>query len=210
LDIAENSVAAGARAVQISVEEDVQNDRLKAVVQDDGRGMDEQLLARVTDPFVTSRTTRKVGLGIPLLKAAAEACQGSMRIISTPAPPSVPPTGGEAGGWGTRLEVEFQRSHIDRMPLGDVAGTLLTLVIAYPKIHWTLHYRAGDAEFTFDDEPIKKELEGIPLTEPAVLAFIRELLEEGIGRVQRAAGESESIRADERSFASPVHANSRR
>jgi anti-sigma regulatory factor (Ser/Thr protein kinase) len=190
LDIAENSVAAGAENIKITVEEDLKNDRLRATVQDDGRGMDEQLLARVTDPFVTSRTTRKVGLGIPLLKAAAEACGGRLDITSSP-------------GLGTHLEVDFQRSHIDRMPLGDIAGTLFTLVIAYPQIHWVFHYRTEGKEFTFDDEPIKKELEGIPLTEPSVLAFLRALLQEGIGDVQRVLREKESI-------PSRVHAHSRR
>jgi hypothetical protein len=109
-----------------------------------------------------------------LFKAAAEACNGGLHITS-------------AAGQGTRLEVEFQRSHIDRMPLGDIAGTMLTLVVAYPHIHWTFQYRAGGAEFIFDDEPIKQELEDIPLTEPSILAFIRELLEEGIAGVQQAA-----------------------
>ena len=181
LDIAENSVAAGAKTIEITIEEDLHNDRLKASIQDNGRGMDEQLLARVTDPFVTSRTTRKVGLGIPLLKAAAEACDGSLRISSIP-------------GQGTYLEVDFQRSHIDRMPLGDVAGTFLTLLIAYPQVHWIFHYRADQAEFTLDDEPIKRELEGIALTEPSILSFIRQLLQEGVGGVQRVVNEREAIR----------------
>jgi hypothetical protein len=171
LDIAENSVAAGAKTVEITVEEDLQNDRLKLSVQDDGRGMDEELLKRISDPFVTSRTTRKVGLGIPLLKAAAEACGGNLCITSAP-------------GKGTRLEVAFQRSHIDRMPLGDLAGTLLTLVVGFPQTHWVFRYRANGADFTLDDEPIKRELKEIPLTEPSVLAFIREMLKEGIGHVQ--------------------------
>ncbi len=187
LDIAENSVAAGAKNITISIEEDLQNDRLKAMVQDDGRGMDEQLLARVIDPFVTSRTTRKVGLGIPLLKAAAEACNGSLLISSTP-------------GQGTRLEVDFQRSHIDRMPLGDLAGTVLTLVVGYPKMHWVFYYRADGKEFTFDDEPIKKELEGILLTEPSVLAFLRELLQEGISNVQRVIREREPIQSRDHAY----------
>ena len=181
LDIAENSVAAGAKTIEITIEEDLHNDRLKASIQDNGRGMDEQLLARVTDPFVTSRTTRKVGLGIPLLKAAAEACDGSLRISSIP-------------GQGTYLEVDFQRSHIDRMPLGDVAGTFLTLLIAYPQVHWIFHYRADQAEFTLDDEPIKRELEGIALTEPSILSFIRQLLQEGVGGVQNVVNEREAIR----------------
>ena len=119
LDIAQNSVSAHARNITISVEEDSRADRLRCSVIDDGVGMDAETVQLVTDPFVTSRVTRNVGLGIPLLKAAAEACEGGMWIHSTP-------------GIGTRIDVEFQHSHIDRMPLGDLAETFLTLVVGCP------------------------------------------------------------------------------
>ncbi len=183
LDIAENSVAAQARDISISVCEDLVSDRLSAAIQDDGKGMNAEMVAQVTDPFVTSRTTRKVGLGIPLLKAAAEACKGFLEIDSTP-------------GRGTRLVVEFERSHIDRMPLGDLAGTILTLVIAYPNIHWVLDYQTrvpGDGKaFHFDDQPVKEELQGLSLCDPQVLAFLRSYLEEGIADVQNAIREAET------------------
>ena len=172
LDVAENSVAAGAKQIEILIDEDLRHDRLSIVVQDDGQGMDEEILIHVCDPFVTSRTTRRVGFGIPLFKAAAEACNGHLKITS-------------AVGQGTRLKAEFQRSHIDRMPLGDLAGTILQLVVVHPQIHWLFRYQVGEQIFIFDDEPIKKELVGVSLTEPTVLAFIRELLQEGIERVQR-------------------------
>jgi hypothetical protein len=170
LDIAENSVAAGATRVEIEINEDLAQDRLKIAVQDNGRGMDETTAAQVVDPFYTSRTTRKVGLGLPLFKAAAEACNGYLRLTSKV-------------GAGTRVEAEFQRSHIDRMPLGDLAATMLQLVIGHPEVNWVLHYAVGDRSFTFDDAPIKAELEGVPLTEPAVLGFLREMLQEGIASV---------------------------
>lgn len=167
LDIAENGVAAGAKSIAITIEEDLRSDRLKLAVRDDGRGMDAELVAQVTDPFVTSRTTRKVGLGLPLLKAAAELCNGGLSIESQP-------------GAGTTVRVEFQHSHIDRMPLGDVAGTMLALIVGWPQVHWTLTYRVNDAEFVFDDEPIKQELGDIPLSEPAVIGYLRESLQAGI------------------------------
>ncbi len=177
LDIAENSVSAQARNITICVCEDLHADRLRASVSDDGKGMDAETAQRCLDPFVTSRTTRKVGLGLPLFKEAAEACSGFLRIQSEP-------------GKGTLVEVEFQHSHIDRMPLGDLASTLLTLVIAYLEIHWVLQHKAilpdeRRIEFDFDDQPIKQELVGISLSEPAVLAFLREILEEGIAGVQQ-------------------------
>ncbi len=171
LDIAENSIGAKAKNIVIRVEKDTEADRLRMSVLDDGVGMDPEMVARVTDPFTTSRTTRKVGLGIPLLKAAAEACNGWLEIQSTP-------------GKGTSVKAEFQYSHIDRMPLGDLSETYLSLVLGAPQIHWLLTYKVDGKEFVFDDEPIKKELDGISLTEPAVINFLREYIEVGIENIQ--------------------------
>jgi hypothetical protein len=179
LDIAENSTAAEARNVSISVREDLVNDRLCATVRDDGRGMDAALAACVSDPFTTSRTTRKVGLGIPLLKAAAEACGGGMEIETAP-------------GRGTTLTVWFKHSQIDRMPLGDLAGTWLTLLVAHPQVHWTFEYgadlpgKSAPVEFRFDDHELKEALGDLPLTEPEVLRYMRDTLESGVAQVWEA------------------------
>ena len=170
LDIAENSISAQASNITIQVREDRTADRLFMAVIDDGKGMDPEMVARVIDPFVTSRTTRKVGLGIPLLKAAAEACNGGLTIASAP-------------GVGTTIEVEFQLSHIDRMPLGSLAETFLSLLIGSPHVHWVFDVQVDEDSFVFDDQPIKQELDGVPLTEPDVLRFIREYLEEGLRQV---------------------------
>jgi anti-sigma regulatory factor (Ser/Thr protein kinase) len=174
LDIAENSVSANARNIHIGVVEDIQNDRLYMSVTDDGRGMDAATAAKVMDPFVTSRTTRKVGLGIPLLKAAAEACKGSLTIQSEL-------------GKGTRVEVDFERSNIDRMPLGDIASTFITLLIGSPEVHWTFTYKVDEEEFIFDDQEIKETLDGVSMTEPDVLKFIREYMVECINQVRAMA-----------------------
>lgn len=174
MDIAENSVAARAKTIHIEVEEDLAADRLWMCVRDDGCGMDAEMVRRVCDPFVTSRTTRKVGLGIPLLKAAAEACNGWLQIQSEP-------------GVGTRLEVLFQRSHIDRMPLGDVAATWFTLLISHPDVHWVYRYIVDAAEFVFDDAQVKEALGDVPLTEPDILAYLREMIESGVSEVQKVA-----------------------
>lgn len=167
LDIAENSVNAKAKNVEITVSEDSHTDRLHMTVSDDGVGMDAATAARVTDPFVTSRTTRKVGLGLPFLKMAAESCNGFLTVQSQE-------------GVGTRIDVEFQRSHIDRMPLGDLAGTILSLVIGFRQVHWSFTYRGDEGEFTFDDQVIKDALDGIPLSEPSVIQYLREMITEGI------------------------------
>ncbi len=174
LDIAENSVSAKADTVTISVNENSQADRLWMSVEDNGKGMDAEMAARVTDPFVTSRTTRKVGLGIPLLKAAAEACGGGLAIQSEV-------------GKGTRVDVEFQLSHIDRMPIGDLASTVLTLVIGSPEVRWIFKYTSDDQTFVFDSKPIMETLAGVPLTDPAILAYLRNMLETGIASVRKAA-----------------------
>jgi len=177
LDLAENSVSAGAGTVEISVCEDLPADKLSASITDDGRGMDAETLKKVTDPFYTSRTTRKVGLGIPLLKGAAEECNGSLTIASKP-------------GAGTRVDVTFQHSHIDRMPLGNLASTFLGLTVAHPNTHWIFRYtargNASEDSFEFDDQPVKETLAGLPLTHPSVLGYIRQALEEGLSETRKA------------------------
>jgi hypothetical protein len=180
LDLAENSVSAGAHKIVISVCEDLGSDRLSASIQDDGRGMDDETVRRVTDPFYTSRTTRKVGLGIPLFKAAADECRGGLRISSTL-------------GQGTLVEVEFQHSHIDRMPLGNLPATWLNLLVGHPEIHWIFRYTARGQQtedsFEFDDQPVKETLQDLPLCHPDVLGYLRESLEDGLSETRQALNE---------------------
>ena len=171
LDIIENSISAQVRNITVEIAEDTINDSLQMSVQDDGKGMDAEMVARVIDPFVTSRTTRKVGLGIPLFKEAAEACNGYLSIQSEV-------------GKGTHLDVKFQRSHIDRAPLGNLTNTFLGVIIGTPQVHWVLKYQVNAEEFIFDDQPIKAELQDVPLSDPEVIKFIRNMLEEGITSIQ--------------------------
>lgn len=172
LDIAENSAAAESKNISLHVHEDLFQDRLSTSVIDDGRGMDAQTVEQVQDPFYTSRTTRSVGLGIPLLKSAAEMADGSFGLQSEP-------------GRGTWVEAEFRHSHIDRMPLGDLSSTFLTLLISHPQIDWTFLYRVTDKnnqshDFLFESAELKSELGDVSLTEPEVLTFLRSIFEEGI------------------------------
>lgn len=171
LDIAENSIAAESNNIEIEIVEDSNADLLKLKVEDDGRGMSEEMARQVIDPFVTSRTTRKVGLGIPLLKEAAEACNGSLTLTSEI-------------GKGTSILVTFQRSHIDRMPLGNISTTFLNLLVSNPKIHWIFRYRFNNLVFEFDDAEVKPTIGEIPLTEPEILAILRQMIETGIKDVQ--------------------------
>ncbi len=172
LDIAENSVNAGAPDVEICVSENLKNDQLTITIKDNGKGMDAETVKRVTDPFITTRTTRKVGLGLPFLKAAAEACQGGLEIQSQP-------------GVGTCIKVNFQHSHIDRMPLGDLQTTFLNLLVGYPQVHWMLTYQLNDEQFVLDDRPIKEVLDGVALSEPSVINYLREMIREGFLKVQQ-------------------------
>jgi anti-sigma regulatory factor (Ser/Thr protein kinase) len=172
LDIAENSISAGADQIKISVNEDFLKDLLTITIEDNGKGMEAETLDRITDPFITSRTTRQVGLGIPFFKAAAEACEGTFQIES------------EVGA-GTKVATVFKHSHIDRMPLGDITGTLQTLIIGTPEVNWVFEYVVDQNCFVFDDQPIKETLDGVPLSEPAVMKFIREMINEGIQDVRQ-------------------------
>ncbi len=178
LDLAENSISADARTVRVSVTEDFRTDRLSVCVEDDGRGMSEETVKQVIDPFYTSRTTRKVGLGIPLLKEQAETCNGKMNVTSKP-------------GAGTKIEASFQHSHIDRMPLGDLAVTFLALEVAHPDVHWVFTYtyqppfRGSPRIFEFDDQPVKETLAGFPLTHPNVITYLRSSLEEGFAEARK-------------------------
>lgn len=178
IDLAENSINACAKTVRIDVREDFRTNQLIATVEDDGNGMTAEMVNQVVDPFFTSRTTRKVGLGIPLLKASAEASQGKMTITSKPKE-------------GTRIETTFKHSHIDRMPLGDLPSTFLTLTLTHPEIHWIFTYAftppySGAARvFEFDDQPLKEAVSGMPLTHPDVLAYLRATLQDGIAGARK-------------------------
>lgn len=169
LDIAENSVSAGAKRIEITVIEDLNNDILEISIKDNGRGMDAEMLERITDPFVTSRTTRKVGLGIPFLKSAAEACAGEFTIKSAP-------------GKGTAISARFQHSHLDRMPLGDLKGTILNLIVGYPNSQWIFRYEKDGKVYQLDTKPVKEILGDVPFSDPAVIQYLKKDLENGLNK----------------------------
>ena len=168
LDIAENSLSAGAKLVQVRVEADFAADTMRISVRDDGRGMSAEMLARVTDPFTTTRTTRKVGMGIPLFKYSAESAGGSFHIESEE-------------GVGTYVCAEYRIGHVDRMPLGDFGGVALQLVTMNPQTDFCIVARADEAEGVLDTREIKEILgEDIPLSAPEVRAFLKEYIQENL------------------------------
>ena len=165
LDVAENSVRAGATLVKIGVASLPEKGSLTVTIEDDGCGMTRQQLTQVTDPFFTTRTTRKVGLGIPFFKMAAELTGGSFSIVSTP-------------GEGTVVAAVFNSSSIDCMPLGDINETVFTLIHCNPQIDLLYTSSVGQAEMTLDTREFRRILGDIPLNSPQVSGFIREFLQE--------------------------------
>jgi len=139
LDIAENSINAGAKNIYISIVEDKNKDLLTLEIKDDGRGISGDNLESVTDPFVTTRKTRRVGLGLALLRQASESAGGKLQIKSSP-------------GAGTIIKATFQLSHIDRKPLGNINQTLVTLMAGNPKLNIKFAHRRNDTEFEFDEK----------------------------------------------------------
>jgi anti-sigma regulatory factor (Ser/Thr protein kinase) len=171
LDIVQNSISAGASGVKVTVRENRCADRLEIEIEDNGRGMPAEVLNMVDDPFYTTRTTRKVGLGIPLLKHSALQAGGNLSISSVP-------------GEGTRLTVTFVHSHIDRPPLGDIAGVISSLAGMNPGMvigyRHEIHRKEGKREYGFETREVMEILGDIPLSEPAVILFLKEMIYENI------------------------------
>jgi nitrogen-specific signal transduction histidine kinase len=170
LDVMQNAVEAGATRVALEIREDHRADRLVITVRDNGRGIAPQALDSVTDPFYTTRTTRHVGLGLPLFASAAERAEGRLTVCSQP-------------GAGTSVQATFVLSHPDRQPLGDLAGTLVTFLFASqaPDLHYI--HRVDGETFEFDTAELRAQLGDVPLTHPAVQRWLAGFLAEGEGRV---------------------------
>ena len=165
LDVAKNSVTAGARHVEIGLTEDSEG-WLTIAITDDGRGMDPEFLSRVTDPFTTTRTTRKVGLGLPLYRLTAEQTGGSLDIRSEV-------------GKGTAVTARFMRRHMDCPPLGDLAGTVALLIQGSPDIELTYRHATPNGRLELSTAELREILgDDVSLAEPEVFAWIQEYLTE--------------------------------
>jgi anti-sigma regulatory factor (Ser/Thr protein kinase) len=180
LDIAENSIEAQARNIEIRLEENRRQDLMVLEIVDDGKGMDEDMRGRAVDPFVTTRKTRRVGLGLPLLREAARAANGRLDIQSEL-------------GRGTRVRVTFQLSHIDMKPLGDMAQTIATLIMGHPEVNFTYTHKIDGSEYRLDTQEIKAQLDGIPIQAPAVIAIVKKDINEGLDQLRRQNEPRESL-----------------
>lgn len=170
LDIAENSVRANAENIRIFVEVDTSADRMVIRIEDDGCGMSPEFVERVRDPFTTTRTTRRVGLGIPLLQEAAQSTGGDVTIQSEV-------------GKGTVVTAEFGWSHIDRMPLGDMASTISSLIQCNSDREFLYQHTVDDRSFTLDTRELRLILGGVPLSEPDIVCWIRDYVAQNITEI---------------------------
>ena len=163
LDVVENGITAGGNCIWIEVDEARKKDQLKIVIRDNGRGMPIEKQDNINDPFITSRTTRRVGLGLSLLSAATERCDGALRVDTQP-------------GKGTEIEATFRYNHIDRAPIGDMAATITTLIIGNPGIDFVYSHRIDDNDFSLDTREIRAEMDDLSLSDPVVIRHLTETI----------------------------------
>lgn len=172
LDIVQNSIAAEAEVVEVTIKELPAKNSLTITIEDDGSGMTKEESKKAVDPFVTSRDTRTVGLGLPLLKRAAKECGGDFKLDSKP-------------GLGTTVEASFELDHIDRAPLGDMVSTLITILNSNPDLDFIYYHQVGEESFVFNTREIKEELEGVEINNRRILNWIKEYLEENLAELRR-------------------------
>lgn len=173
LDVAQNSVRAEAKNITVEIVEDSQKDIMTIRIADDGCGMTQEQLSHVTDPFFTTRTTRKVGLGVPFFKMAAEMAEGSFSIQSEI-------------GKGTQVDASFKLSHIDRMPLGDIGSTMAILICANEHINISYIHKVDGRTFEVSTASFQEILDGVSLNNPQISQFIGEYMKENIDALYEA------------------------
>jgi hypothetical protein len=171
LDIVQNSISAEASKIEIRINENISDDQYVIEIIDNGKGMDEEMVKNVTDPFFTTRTTRKIGVGLSLFKQNAEQTGGNMII-------------GSKAGEGTIVKAAFGYNHIDRLPLGDMAGTMTLLIGANPKIRFIYTHNTPLSEFEFDTNEVKEELGNVPINHPDILKVLKIMIEENLEMIE--------------------------
>lgn len=161
LDIAENSIRAGATEIRIKIIEDIKKNLLLIEVGDNGQGMDEETKKKVFDPFFTTKACKRTGLGIPMLAQSAKECGGKLTIRTE-------------NGKGTVITASFRYDHVDRKPIGDIGNTLIVLIASNPDIDFIFEHRKDDSRYFLNTAEIRKELDGIPVNTPDVIKIIKD------------------------------------
>jgi anti-sigma regulatory factor (Ser/Thr protein kinase) len=177
LDVVENGITAGGDCIWIEIDEARKKDRLTIVIRDNGSGMPPEKMKNIDDPFITSRTTRRVGLGLSLLAAAAGRCEGTLRVDSRP-------------GEGTEVTATFRYHHIDRAPLGDMAATVSTLIIGNPGIDFVYSHRIDGRDFSLNTRELRNGMEDLSLSDPVVVHHLGESISSALKALSSGEGES--------------------
>lgn len=165
MDIIQNSIEAGATFIEVEVIESSVDDSLQIRIEDNGRGIDDKILPNITDPFITSRTSRKVGLGLSLFESACKRCGGCLEIDSKV-------------GYGTTVNAVMKHTHIDRAPMGRIEDTIVSFLI-YPDIEMLYTHSVDGREFRLDTRELKK-IAGEDLNNQEILQWVREYLKDGL------------------------------
>jgi anti-sigma regulatory factor (Ser/Thr protein kinase) len=170
LDIVENAIAAKAKKIEILIIEEPKEDRLVIEIKDDGIGMDEEVSQKAIDPFFTTRTSRRVGLGLSLMAQAAQEAGGVLRIESEM-------------GKGTKVAATFQYHHIDRKPLGNMMETMTTLLLGNPELSVSYTHKKEGKSYTLSSQWLKERFKNRSLTDPEVIQWLRKDLKEGLAQI---------------------------
>jgi hypothetical protein len=172
LDVVENSIKAQASRIEIRIRDDADKDQFVLEIADDGTGMDDETVRKALDPFFSTKETRSIGLGLPLLAEASRAANGDFSIESRP-------------GKGTKVTATFQASHIDMKPLGDITLTLVTLIMGHPDVDILYSHHIDNAHYSLDTKEIRTHLNGISISSPEVIGFIKDHIKEGLDNLRR-------------------------
>jgi hypothetical protein len=167
MDIIENGLTAGASLITLSISEDRVENWLRITISDNGCGMSEEKLQKVLDPFFTTRTTRRVGLGLSLFREASKRCDGEFRIASKE-------------GEGTHVSASFRLNHIDLAPLGDICGSITTLIMGNSDVDFIYRHEVDGKAFEIDTREVRAELDGVPIGHPEVIKYLNRLMRESL------------------------------
>lgn len=170
-DLLENSIAAKASLIELTIRDSIKDNIYHFTIKDNGKGMSPEFLAKVTDPWTTTRTTRKVGIGLPLIKMNSESAGGGMKIESEL-------------GKGTTLQFWFQHDHLDRPPMGDLAGTIVMLCSQYEEIQFIYKHITDVDEFIFDTNEVKEVLDGMSMHDITIIKYLKEMIQENLDEIK--------------------------
>lgn len=171
LDIVHNAISAKATLIEVDIRESENEDLLTLVIKDNGRGIAPQMLATVTDAYTTSRTTRKVGMGLPLLRQNAEQSGGGISLESEV-------------GVGTTVSAKFGLQHIDRPPLGEISGVIVDLAASRPEVEFVYRHTTAVESYCFDTREVKEALDGMPMADAQMRRYLISMIDENLDEIK--------------------------